>query len=139
MRGGTLESRLEEMGVLRSFSRPRVSNDNTYSESLFRTVKYRPDNPGRPFASKDEACEWVAAFVDWYSLRHRQAASNSCRPTSATVEPPRTFASSESRSTRKPGEQIQHAGAETRAAGTKPRKCGSTSHQKSRNQSRLYP
>jgi putative transposase len=43
MRGATLESRLEEMGVLRSFSRPRVSNDNPFSESLFRTVKYRPD------------------------------------------------------------------------------------------------
>ena len=64
MRGATLESRLEEMGVLRSFSRPRVSNDNPYSESLFRTVKYRPDYPSRPFASKDEACEWVATFVD---------------------------------------------------------------------------
>ena len=57
MRGATLESRLEEMVVLRSFSRPRVSNDNMYSESLFRTVKYRPDYHSRPFASKDEACE----------------------------------------------------------------------------------
>ncbi|WP_457767802.1 integrase core domain-containing protein [Cyanobium sp. ULC084] len=59
------------MGVLRSFSRPRVSNDNPYSESLFRTVKYRSDYPSRPFASKDEACEWVAAFVDWYNHQHR--------------------------------------------------------------------
>ena len=74
MRGATLESRLEEMGVLRSFSRPRVSNDNPYSESLFRTVKYRPDYPSRPFASKDEACEWVAAFVDWYNHRHHHSA-----------------------------------------------------------------
>jgi transposase InsO family protein len=41
MRAATLESRLEELGVLRSFSRPRVSNDNPYSESLFRTAKYR--------------------------------------------------------------------------------------------------
>ena len=73
MRGATLESRLEEMGVLRSFSRPRVSNDNPYSESLFRTVKYRPDYPRRPFASKDEACEWVAAFVDWYNHRHHHS------------------------------------------------------------------
>jgi len=73
MRGATLESRLEEMGVLRSFSRPRVSNDNPYSESLFRTLKYRPDYPSRPFASKDEACEWVAAFVDWYNHRHRHS------------------------------------------------------------------
>jgi transposase InsO family protein len=73
MRGATLESRLEEMGVLRSFSRPRVSNDNPYSESLFRTVKYRPDYPSRPFASKEEACEWVKAFVDWYNHRHRHS------------------------------------------------------------------
>jgi transposase InsO family protein len=60
MRAATLESRLEELGVLRSFSRPRVSTDNPYSESLFRTVKYRPerpDYPSRPFASKDQAWE----------------------------------------------------------------------------------
>lgn len=73
MRAATLESRLEELGVLRSFSRPRVSNDNPYSESLFRTVKYRPDYPNRPFASKAEASEWVAAFVDWYNGQHRHS------------------------------------------------------------------
>jgi len=73
MRAATLESRLEELGVLRSFSRPRVSNDNPYSESLFRTVKYRPDYPRKPFASKEQACEWVAAFVDWYNHRHRHS------------------------------------------------------------------
>jgi transposase InsO family protein len=73
LRASTLESRLEELGVLRSFSRPRVSNDNPYSESLFRTAKYRPDYPRRPFASKDEACQWVASFVDWYNHRHRHS------------------------------------------------------------------
>jgi len=73
LRAATLESRLEELGVLRSFSRPRVSNDNPYSKSLFRTVKFRPDYPSRPFASKAEACEWVAAFVDWYNHRHRHS------------------------------------------------------------------
>ena len=73
MRAATLESRLEELGVLRSFSRPRVSNDNPYSESLFRTLKYRPDDPRRPFASKEEACQWVASFVDWYNHRHRHS------------------------------------------------------------------
>jgi putative transposase len=73
MRGAALESRLEEMGVLRSVSRPRVSNDNPYSESLFRTVKYRPDYPSRPFANKEEACEWVATFVDWYNHRHHHS------------------------------------------------------------------
>jgi len=74
MRAATLESRLEELGVLRSFSRPRVSNDNPYSESLFRTVKYRPDYPRRPFRSQEEACAWVVAFVDWYNHRHRHSA-----------------------------------------------------------------
>ena len=61
MRTATLESRLEELGVLRSFSRQRVSKDKPYSESLFRTVKYRPDYPRKPFASKQQACQWVAA------------------------------------------------------------------------------
>ena len=73
LRAATLESRLEELGVLRSFSRPRVSNDNPYSESLFRTAKYRPDYPRRPFSSKKAACEWVASFVDWYSHQHRHS------------------------------------------------------------------
>jgi len=64
MRAATLKSRLEELGVLRSFSRPKVSNDNPHSESLFRAVKYRPDYPKHPFQSVEEACAWVAAFVD---------------------------------------------------------------------------
>lgn len=48
MRAATLEVRLEELGLLTSFSRPRVSNDNPYSQSLFRTVKYCPDYPSWP-------------------------------------------------------------------------------------------
>ena len=73
MRATKPESRLEELGVLRSFSRPRVSNNNPYSESLFRTAKYRPDYPRKPFASKDQACQWVAAFVDWDNNQHRHS------------------------------------------------------------------
>ena len=59
--------------MLRSFSRPRVSNDNPYSESLFHTLKYRPDYPRRPFQSVAEACSWVAAFVGWYNDQHRHS------------------------------------------------------------------
>lgn len=73
MRAATLESRLEELGVLRSFSRPRVCNDNPFSESLFRAVKYRPYYPRRPFQSVEEACAWVVAFVEWYNHRHRHS------------------------------------------------------------------
>lgn len=73
MRAATLESRLEELGVFRSFSRPRVSNDNPYSESLFRPAKNRPDYPRLPFTSAEEACLWVASFVEWYNHRHRHS------------------------------------------------------------------
>jgi len=73
MHAATLESRLEELGVLRSFSRPRVSNDNPYSESLFRTIKYRPDYPSKPFTSKEQDCSWVVDFMDWYNHRHRHS------------------------------------------------------------------
>jgi transposase InsO family protein len=48
MRGSTMLATLENLGVAASFSRPRVSNDNAYAESLFRTCKYRPDYPRKP-------------------------------------------------------------------------------------------
>ena len=104
MRAATLESRLEELGVLRSFSRPRVSNDNPYSESLFRTVKFRPDYPSRPLASKAEACEWVAV-------------SNSSRLSNATAVPPSPSAGNAPRSTKRLARPTQNAGANPLAAG----------------------
>ena len=63
MRAAALESGLEQLGVLRFFSRPRVSKDNPYSKSLFLTAKYKPDYPSRPFTSKEAACQWVGAFA----------------------------------------------------------------------------
>jgi transposase len=104
MRAAKLESRLEELGVLRSFSRPRVSNDNPYSESLFRTVKFRPDYPSRPLASKAEACEWVAV-------------SNSSRLSNATAVPPSPSAGNAPRSTKRLARPTQNAGANPLAAG----------------------
>ena len=80
MRAATLESRLEELGVLRSISKPRVSNDNPYSEFLFRKVKYRPDYTRKPFPSKDLACQWVRSFVDWYNHRHRHSGTKFVTP-----------------------------------------------------------
>ena len=69
MRASTLVSLVEE---LRS-SRPRVSNDNPFSEALFRTVKYRPGYPRRPLRSQAEASAWMMAFVDWYNHQHRHS------------------------------------------------------------------
>ena len=68
MKGATMLATLERLGVAPSFSRPRVSNDNPYSESLFKTLKYCPGFPERGFASLDEAREWVGKFVNWYMI-----------------------------------------------------------------------
>jgi len=70
MKGSTMLATLEKLGVVPSFSRPRVSDDNPYSEALFRTVKYRPDYPHGPFEDIEAARAWVAAFVDWYNHTH---------------------------------------------------------------------
>lgn len=70
MKGSTFLATLQWLGVVPSFSRPRVSDDNPFSESLFRTLKYRPAYPGRPFGSLDEARTWVASFVRWYNAEH---------------------------------------------------------------------
>jgi putative transposase len=64
---------LQHLGVMPSFSRPQVSNDNPYSESLFRTLKYRPEYPSQPFASIQEAQQWVDQFVRWYNTEHRHS------------------------------------------------------------------
>jgi putative transposase len=70
MKGATLLATLQRLGVATSFSRPSVSNDNPYSESLFGTMKYRPGFPSRPFHSIEAARGWVAAFVAWYNTQH---------------------------------------------------------------------
>jgi hypothetical protein len=74
MKGGTLLATLHELGVVPSYSRPRVSNDNAYAEALFRTAKYCPLWPERPFSSLDDAREWVLKFVRWYNEDHRHSA-----------------------------------------------------------------
>jgi len=73
MKGATMLATLQALGVAASFSRPRVSNDNPYSESLFRTAKYRPEYPSGPFSSLDAAREWVLSFVHWYNTMHRHS------------------------------------------------------------------
>lgn len=70
MKGATLKATMERLGVIPSFSRPRVSDDNPFSEALFRTLKYRPDYPRRPFESCEEARTWSASFVAWYHREH---------------------------------------------------------------------
>ena len=74
MKGATMLATLQRLGVVPSFSRPSVSDDNPYSEALFRTLKYTPAYPRRPFASLDQARAWVHQFVTWYNHEHRHSA-----------------------------------------------------------------
>lgn len=73
MKGSTMLATLQNLGVVASFSRPSVSNDNPFAEAIFRTCKYRPDYPDRPFASLAEAQAWVASFVHWYNFEHQHS------------------------------------------------------------------
>lgn len=70
MKGATMLVKLKQLGVMPSFSRPSVSNDNAYVESLFKTLKYRPSYPEGAFASLEEARQWVKRFVGWYNTEH---------------------------------------------------------------------
>nr|VFK58535.1 MAG: Integrase core domain-containing protein [Candidatus Kentron sp. TUN] len=65
---------LHKLGIVPSFSRPSVSDDNPYSESLFRTLKYCPAYPDKPFEGIEQARRWVHRFVHWYNLEHRHSA-----------------------------------------------------------------
>ena len=74
MTGATMVATLERLGVIPSLSRPAVSDDNPYSESLFKTLKYRPSYPDRAFSSIDQARQWVSRFVRWYNTEHLHSA-----------------------------------------------------------------
>jgi len=70
MKSVTMLTKLQDLGVMPSFSRPSVSDDNPYSESLFRTLKYRPEYPEEPFETINNARDWTDRFVHWYNNEH---------------------------------------------------------------------
>ena len=74
MKGSTMLATLQWLGVVPSFSRPHVSDDNPYAEAIFRTLKYAPEYPNRPFSSLEEAQRWVEEFVLWYNTQHLHSA-----------------------------------------------------------------
>lgn len=82
MKSYTLKAKLEELGIMSSFSRPRVSNDNPYSEALFRICKYKSVYPQEGFKTLAEAIEWVLEFVDWYNNKHYHSGLNFVTPSS---------------------------------------------------------
>lgn len=81
MKGATMLATLERLGVMPSFSRPRVSDDNPFSEAIFRTLKYVPEYP-RVFESIEHARQWVNAFVQWYNNGHLHSGIGYVTPSS---------------------------------------------------------
>jgi transposase InsO family protein len=73
-KGATLLETLQALQITPSYSRPRVSNDNAFSEALFRTCKYVPDYPVQGFESLQSSQRWVQDFVGWYNTEHRHSA-----------------------------------------------------------------
>lgn len=80
MKGAAMLATLQKLGVIPSFSRPSVSDDNPYSESLFRTMKYTPAYPGMLFSSLEAARLRVKDFVRWYNMEHRDSAIRNVTP-----------------------------------------------------------
>lgn len=74
MKGATLRAKMIDLEITPSYSRPCVSNDNPYSESLFKTVKYHYTFPEDPFTGLNEARAWVEKFVLWYNDEHQHSA-----------------------------------------------------------------
>lgn len=70
MKGNTMLAKLQQLGVMPSFSRPHVSDDNAFAEAIMRTIKYNPAYPERPFSDLPEAEAWVATFLAWYNDEH---------------------------------------------------------------------
>jgi putative transposase len=69
----TVLSMLHWLSIEPSYSRPRVSDDNAYVESLFRTAKYRPEFPAKGFASLEVTRRWADQFVHWYNYEHKHS------------------------------------------------------------------
>jgi putative transposase len=70
MKGAEFLSAVSQLGISPSYSRPGVSDDNPFSESLFKTMKYRTWYPEKPFATLDSARQWMTKFNDWYNTKH---------------------------------------------------------------------
>ena len=80
MKGATMLETLYTLGITPSRSRPRVSNDNPYAESVFRTIKYRPSFPSKGFIDITKSRQWVLELVHWYNTVHHHSGLNFLTP-----------------------------------------------------------
>ena len=138
LKATTVLAMLNWLGVKPSYSRPRVSDDNAFVESLFKTAKYRPEFPVGGFTDLDQARTWAADFAHWYNFEHRHSGiryvtpaqrhtgSTSTRSTRSSarlrpIRPARTTASAlTTPSTRAPPAAMSVPTGATRPRGVKP-------------------
>jgi hypothetical protein len=116
-----MKSTMEKLGISASYSRPWVSNDNPFSEALFRTCKYRPNWPAKGFATKADAQAWVKSFARWYNGEHLHSGIRFVTPGMIAQRSPAAPVSM-----RMPGHEIRNAGQVKPATGNPPGPSGST-------------
>ncbi|WCM18733.1 hypothetical protein NDK50_14960 [Paraburkholderia bryophila] len=118
IKGATMLATLQALDVMLWLNRPGVSNDNPYSESLFKTLKHRPAYPLKPFDTLFAAGVWGSALVRWYNRVHRHGVTRSWRRRSVFPTWTRTFWNDARRSTRMPGNIMRSDGKAARATGS---------------------
>lgn len=74
MKGSTMLAAMQWLGIIPSFSRPHVSDDNPFVEAIFRTLKYRPGMAGMRFETVQDAIHFVSQLVGWYNHEHLHSA-----------------------------------------------------------------
>ena len=139
MKGATMKATMEQLGVIASFSRPRVSNDNPFSEALFRTCKYRPEWPPRGFATIEAARAWVQEFVTWYNSDHRHSAIRFVTPDARHRGEDRRCSNVAIASISAPVRNARTAGHVRRATGRPSAPSGSTRSAKAMGPPTRYP
>jgi len=80
MKAATFQVLLEKLGIQSSYTRPRISNDNPYSEAIFRTLKCRPGFPDAGFESLEDALTWTSRLVHWHTHDHQHSGINFVTP-----------------------------------------------------------
>jgi len=121
MKCSTTLATLQHLGIVPSFSCPSVSDDNPFIESLFRTLKYRPEYPQKPFDTIEAARAWVTAFVAWYNAEHRHSGIRFVTPDERHRGRENDVLANRERSTSVHGASIPIGGPPERGTGRRPR------------------
>ncbi|WP_158622274.1 integrase core domain-containing protein [Corallococcus sp. CA047B] len=113
--------------------RPRVSDDNAFSEALFRTLKYCRSFPQRAFTSPQDAKAWTARFVTWHNTEHRHSAIRFVTPEDRHLGREAALLAQRHQVYQRARARPPSAGAATPATGRQWAQCASSPHRKCRS------